>query len=431
MKKYTGFWLKRARNKAGLLQKELSGDRFTRSYISMVEIGEAGLSTDARLYITRKLKLPKSYFDSGLFTDEKKELEKLIKAVDILTDYQKYEEAKSFVLKALSIIEEVKNDNYKNIFLLKLARINILIGEFKKAKDDLNEVIRYFEEEKDFENLAYANYWTGILHLERKNYEDAVFLFNKAIEENSKQKKLDLSLKARSLVGIAQIYRHIENYKGAKVNSLKAIKIAKKSKDDYILAMSYWEYSLLLHRDGKYQEAIKYYDLAAPIYKKLGYERLYLGVIINLMSLYHYIKDYDKTIKLTSEIIKISEDKKYEKELAYALLNGAKAKRDKGSLDESESDLKKAIILFEKLKDNRMLGEAHMALALLYERKKENDLAIKNFNKATNLFKELIQPTYILSSYGEIIEYYKNINNLNKEREYTKKLINKIKRIKF
>jgi len=431
MKKYTGFWLKRARTKAGLLQKELSGDRFTRSYISMVEIGEADLSTDARLYITRKLKLPKSYFDSGLFTDEKKELEKLIKAVDILTDYQKYEEAKSFVLKALSIIEEVKNDNYKNLFLLKLARINILIGEFKKAKDDLNEVIIYFKEEEDYKNLANSNYWTGILYLERKNYEDAVFLFNKAIEENSKQKKFDLSLKARSLVRIAQIYRQIENYKGAKVYSLKAIKYAKKSKDDYILAMSYWEYSLLLHRESKYQEAIKYYNLAAPIYKKLGYERLYLGVIIKLVSLYHYIKDYDKTIKLTSEIIKISEDKKYEKELAYALLNGAKAKRDKGSLDESESDLKKAIILFEKLKDNRMLGEAHMALALLYERKKENDLAIKNFNKATNLFKNLSQPTYILSSYGEIIEYYKNINNLNKEREYTKKLINKTKRIKF
>ncbi|GAH59609.1 unnamed protein product, partial [marine sediment metagenome] len=170
MKKYTGFWLKRARNKAGLLQKELSGDRFTRSYISMVEIGEADLSTDARLYITRKLKLSKSYFDTGLFTDEKKELEKLIKAVDILTDYQKYEEAKSFVLKALSIIEEVKNDNYKNLFLLKLARINILIGEFKKAKDDLNEVIIYFKEEKDYKNLATSNYWTGILYLERKNY---------------------------------------------------------------------------------------------------------------------------------------------------------------------------------------------------------------------------------------------------------------------
>lgn len=431
MKKYTGFWLKRARNKAGLLQKELSGDRFTRSYISMVEIGEADLSTDARLYITRKLKLSKSYFDTGLFADEKKELEKLIKAVDILTDYQKYEEAKSFVLKALSIIEEVKNDNYKNLFLLKLARINILIGEFKKAKDDLNEVIIYFKEEKDYKNLANSNYWTGILYLERNNHEDAVFLFNKAIEENSKLKKPDLSLKARSLVRIAQIYRQIENYKGAKLNCLKAIKIAKKSKDDYILAMSYWEYSLLLHREGKYQEAIKYYDLAAPIYKKLGYERLYLRVIINLLSLYHYLKDYDKTIKLTSETIKISEDKKYEKELAYALLNGAKAKRDKGLLDEAESDLKKAIILFEKLKDNRMLGEAHMALALLYERKKENDLAIKNFNKATNLFKNLSQPTYILSSYGEIIEYYKNINNLNKEREYTKKLINKIKRIKF
>lgn len=431
MKKYTGFWLKRARNKAGLLQKELSGDRFTRSYISMVEIGEADLSTDAKNYITRRLKIPKSYFDTGLFTDEKKKLDELIIKIDILSDSQNYDEAHKLVKEALLISKEAKNDDYTNFLLLKLSRIYIEKKNLNKAEDILKKTNKYFKEEKDYKNLANSNYWTGILYLERKNYEDAVFLFNKAIEENSKLKKFDLSLKARSLVRIAQIYRQIENYKGARLNCLKAIKIAKKSKDDYILAMSYWEYGLLLHREGKYKEAIKYCDLAAPIYKKLGYERLYLGVIINLLSLYHYLKDYDKTIKLTSETIKISEDKKYEKELAYALLNGAKAKRDKGSLDEAESDLKKAIILFEKLKDNRMLGEAHMALALLYERKKENDLAIKNFNKATNLFKNLSQPTYILSSYGEIIEFYKNINNLNKEREYTKKLINKIKRIKF
>lgn len=90
MKKYIGYWLKKARNNSGLLQKELSEDRFTKSYISMVEIGKADLSTDAKSYITKGLKLPKSYFDTGLFKEEKEELYELITKIDILSDSQDF-----------------------------------------------------------------------------------------------------------------------------------------------------------------------------------------------------------------------------------------------------------------------------------------------------------------------------------------------------
>ncbi len=425
MKKYIYYWLKRARNKLKLKQKEVAGDKFTRSFISMVETGEVGLSYEARDYITKRLKLPKSYFDTGLFIDEKERLDELTYEIDKLTDAFKYDEALKKVTEALKISEEAKNDDYINLFSLKLARILLEKKQFKKAEDIFKKVNRYYSEEKDYKNLAHSMYWLGIIYMEREIYTDSLFMFNSAIEQNSKLKrKKDLSLKARATTKIAQIYRQTQNYKGAKVKIKEAIEIAKSSKDDYILAMTYWEYSFLLLLVGEYEKSISYYEKAAPIYKALGYERLTLQINNNLASLYHYTGSYDKAIDLTKKTIKISKDKGYDEELAYAYLKGAKAKRDKNLLNEAENDLKKSINLLEKLKDNRILGEAYMALGLLYKRKKENDKAILNFNKAVDIFKEIDKPAYLHSAYGEIIRFYKNMGNIDKEKEYIKNLVN-------
>ena len=440
MKKNTGHWLKRARTKAGLLQKDIAGDRFTRSYISQVEKGDAKLSPNARILITRKLKLPKSYFDTGLYTDEKKRLDGLIKDIDKLSDSYIYTKAENKALNALKISQEAKNDDYTNSLLIKLARIYIKTDRLNKAEDILEKTNEYYSEEKDFKNLAYSYYWTGIAYREKKKHRDAVLILNKSIEENYKLKrKKDLSLISRALSTMAQIYRINENYKAAKETIKEATEIALKSKDEYVIAMAYWEYGFLFHRIGEYEDSIKYYSLASPIYKKLGYEKLSLQVNNNIASLYHYKREYDKAIKLTKDVIKISKDKNYNKELAYAYLKGAKAKRDKNLLNEAEDDLNKAIVLFNKIKkEERMLGEAYMSLGLLHEKKKENDLAIKNFNKAVDIFKTIDQEIYINSAYGEIIRFYKSIGAIDEKREYaqdlintTNKLIDKTKKIIF
>jgi len=195
--------------------------------------------------------------------------------------------------------------------------------------------------------------------------------------------------------------------------------------------MAYWEYGFLLLLTAEYEKSISYYKKVYPIYKALGYEEISLQINNNLASLYHYIGSYNKAINLTKKTIKISKDKNYKEELAYALLKGAKAKRDKDLLDEAEYDLSKSINLLKELKDNRMLGEAYMALGLLYEKRKENDKAILSFNKAIEIFKELGQSVYINSAYGEIIGFYRDIGDLDKEREYTEELINITKRAKF
>ena len=432
MKKYTDYWLKRARKKIKITQKDLVGDRFKRQYISLVETGDVELSLGLRVYITKKLELPKSYFDTGLFRQEKERLDELTYEVDRLTDAFKYDEALKKVTEALKISEDAKNDNYINLFSLKLARVLLEKKKFKKAEDILKKTNRYYSEEKEFRKLAHSMYWLGIIYMEKEKYTDSLFMFNSTIEQSSKLKrKKDLSLKARGLTKIAQIYRQTQNYRGAKVKIKEAIKIAKASKDDYILAMAYWEYGLLLQRESKYSEAIKYYSLASPIYENLGYEKLSLQINNNLASLYQYIGDFDKAINLTKKTIKISKDKNYLEELAYAYLKGAKAKRDKELLDEAESDLNKSVTLLKKLEDNRILGEAYMALGLLHKKKKENDKAILNFNKAVEIFKDLDQPSYILSAYVEIMSFYKDIGSLDKEREYIEKLKDKIKRVMF
>jgi len=432
MNKNTGHWLKRARTKLKITQKDLAGDRFKRQYISMVETGDVDLSSGARVYITKKLKLPKKYFDTGLFKEEKERLDNLKEETSTLLDSLRFDEANKLIKEAVSISEEAKSDEYINHFLLKLAQVYIHDKKLKRAENILNKVNRYYKKEKDSKNLEYSYYWTGILYREKKECSNALFMFNNAIEENSKLKrKKDLSLEAKATSKIAQVYRHTKNYKGAKEKYKEAIEIAKKAKNNNVLATAYCRYSILLRRERKFQEAINFYEKALLIYRQLKQERNYLRINNNLADLHYYIGDYDKAINLANSTIKISREKNYKEELAYALLHRAKAKREKGLLDNSESDLKKSINLLEKLKDKRILAVAYMSLGLLYEVKKENDKAISYFNKAVDIFKVLDQPIFIHSAYGEIIRFYKEIGNYDKVMEHTQKLINLTKRIKF
>ena len=434
MKKYHGHWLKRARIKAGLKQKELAGDRFTRSYISIVEIGDAKLSADARDYITKKLKLPKLYFDNGLFKEEKEELNILTKEAEKLIKMQFFKKAEDKVLKAISISKEAKNDDYTNSFLSKLAIINMEKEDkdLKKAEDILGKVNRYYSKEKEFKNLAYSYYWTGILYMKRQKYTDAVYMYNSLIEINSKLKrKKDLSLQARATSKIAQVYREIENYRGARQKYEEAIKLAEKSKDDYVLGMTYWGYGLLLRRLGKYENAKDFYEKSLSIHEKLKDEKSLIKLNNNIANVCFYIGDYYKVILLTKNTIKISEEKNYNEQLAYALLFRAKAEREKNLLDKAESDIKRSIKLLKKIKDKRELGVAYMTQGLIYERKKEYDLAITSFNKAIDIFKDLDELVFINSAYSEIIRFYKDIGRLDKVSESMEKLINLIKKIKF
>ncbi|GAH92415.1 unnamed protein product [marine sediment metagenome] len=434
MKRYTSYRLKRARKKLKITQKDLAGERFKRQYISMIETGETELSYVAREYITKKLKLPKSYFDTGLFKEEKEELNILTKEAEKLIKMQFFKKAEDKVLKALEISKEAKNNDYINSFLLKLAIINMEKEDkdLKKAEDILGKVNRYYQEEKEFKNLAYSYYWTGVLHMKRQNYTDAVYMYSSSIEENHKlRRKKDLSLEARATSKIAQIYREIENYRGARQKYKEAIKLAEKAKDDYVLGMTYWGYGLLLRRLGEYEKAKDFYEKSLSIHEKLKDEKSLIKLNNNIANVCFYIGDYYKVILLTKNTIKISEEKNYNEQLAYALLFRAKAEREKNLLDKAESDIKRSIKLLKKIKDKRELGVAYMTQGLIYERKKEYDLAITSFNKAIDIFKDLDELVFINSAYSEIIRFYKDIGGLDKVSESMEKLINLIKRIKF
>ncbi|GAG60611.1 unnamed protein product, partial [marine sediment metagenome] len=125
MKKNTGHWLKRARTKLQITQKDLVGDRFKRQYISMIETGDVDLSPGVRVYITKKLKLPKKYFDTGLFKKEKERLDYLKEETNTLLDSLRFDEANKLIKEAVSISEEAKSDEYINHFLLKLVQVYI------------------------------------------------------------------------------------------------------------------------------------------------------------------------------------------------------------------------------------------------------------------------------------------------------------------
>ena len=62
IKSQLGQRIKERRKKLGMTQAQLCGDYMTRNMLSRIETGDANPSLDTLMFISRKLKMPPSYF---------------------------------------------------------------------------------------------------------------------------------------------------------------------------------------------------------------------------------------------------------------------------------------------------------------------------------------------------------------------------------
>lgn len=137
IKSQLGQRIKDRRKKLGMTQSQLCGDYMTRNMLSRIETGDANPSLDTLMFISRKLKMPPSYF---LCRDAKEEAEysKIVKIKDARRTL-----ATGQYKKCLDICEELPSDDDEISFII--AYSHTMAGLELFDKGELREALFHLD----------------------------------------------------------------------------------------------------------------------------------------------------------------------------------------------------------------------------------------------------------------------------------------------
>ncbi len=174
-----------------------------------------------------------------------------------------FEKAISQVNIGIMITKQKGNDSLSTLCLIERGKALSLMGDYNKAKNDLEKAVALLGQKKDSKLLPYAYYWLAQLANNENDFQGAIEYYEKVQDIYLSTKQYDRYAIASESIGIA--YYYLKEYDKALENYQKGLKTTINANQKVIflddIAAVYWkkkDYALAFEN---YQKALS----VAPI----------------------------------------------------------------------------------------------------------------------------------------------------------------------
>ncbi|HHW58303.1 MAG TPA: helix-turn-helix transcriptional regulator [Clostridia bacterium] len=426
--------IREERKRQFLKQGDLSGDEFSKGYISLIEKGKISPSLKALNFIAQKLNKPVVYFlDEDYIEKEelKKELAKYKNILEKFLTAQQAFDSKNYE-EAIRLYHDVlanSTDEYSSYLInFYLAKSYFAIKDYMKVLEILDKIHPYFEKNFFNEILVEIHYMKGLSLGNLQKFQSSLENYLKALAGFEKYYLKNAELKSRILFSIANLYSKMGEFIKARDYYIKCLEYSTQIKAVDFIALSNNGLGLVNHELKQYKDALKYIRRAILIsktlnlkedianeYNYLGFvytdlrkyniaEKYFLksysmykdlqnkrGMAYNLTEIgkiYYLREDYNKALKYLNESLEIVKEIGEEEEMGriYTILGNLHLKQEEFEL--SEKELLKSVEILKKLGLKKDLSEAYKGLGNLYIALKNPEEAKKYFNQSIELLYE-------------------------------------------
>lgn len=231
-------------------------------------------------------------------------------------------------------------------------------------------------------------------------------------------------------------YFYYKNYQSALTEYLKAYQYSKNSKDDYLKYKIIYQMGLVKSYLGYYNEAIEHFKECISYFEpktKGNYhpntlynaKKGYLNSLHQIAACYRNEKDYKKADSIVDIGLRLSaQSKDFSLEEAYFLKCKGISEFNHKNYNASRDFLLKGLPILNKNEDFYWVSVSDFYLGKNYLGLGKEDFAIRQFKKVDSIFqkRKFIVPE-LLENYNFLIKYYQKKKDLEKELEYSKKLL--------
>ena len=345
----------------------------------------------------------------------------LLKLAHIYYQTSKYEEAKEFYEKALSIAIDTGSDPGVGICYGNLGTVFKSLGQYSKAEEYLQKALVIHKEIGDKEGEA-SNYGNlGTVFYSVGKYTKAEEYLQKALV--IRKEIGDKKGEASDYGNLGTVFLAVGQYTNAQDYLQKALVIKKETGDKEGEASANGNLGTVFYSVGKYTKAEEYLQKALVIRKEIGDKKGEASDYGNLGTVFQAVGQYTKAEEYLQRALVIHKEIGDKQGEASAYGNLGTVLLSVGQYTKAEEYLQKAQVIRKGIGDKEGEASDYGNLGAVFQSVGQYTNAQDYLQKALVIKKETGDKKGQASSYGNLGTVFKSLGQYTKAEEYLQKAL--------
>ena len=379
---------------AGLTQAELGGDRFTKEYVSQVELGKTKPSAAAMVWLAERLGVERTALEGDSGPSARAACEVVVARAEAAVEARRYAEAVDELLRVRSGVESSGDGLLALRHGMALGWALHHLGRLEEAADVLGAAASSVtDEEGAAADHADALYRLGVVRFKMGSHATAVALLDEALRLAGTADRTSDALRVRILNTRAKIRRRQKDFTAAAEDVQQALELARALDDDRVLAETYLDASLVAERRNEYTRARDFAERSKALFERVS-DHEYVGKLLNNLGQLHAITGRpDEAVPLLRESFRIAVEQDNRVDAAFAASSLASARLHSGDPEGAIESANRAIELLGGRAEYRqeegnarlVMGKAHLGLDRIDEAERDFEAAAGCFTAVESI----------------------------------------------
>jgi tetratricopeptide (TPR) repeat protein len=395
------------RTGAGLTQADLGGDRFTKEYVSQVELGKTRPSEAALVWFAARLGVDRVALEGHGGPSERAACEARLARAEAEIEGHRYDRALA-ELDALAG-PVARTDDARIALRHAQARGWALhqVGLMDEALTALADARAHAEALGPAERAGVL-YRIGVVRYKLGSLATAVSLLDEALRLAEQADEPSDALRARIFNARAKIRRRQKDFTAAAEDVEQALELAHALNDDRVLAETFLDASLVAERRNQYALARQYAERSKALYERVA-DQEYVGKLLNNLGQLRAITGKpEEAVPLLRESFRIAVEQDNRIDAAFAASSLASARMHSGDVEGAIESGNRAIELLSGREEYREEeGNARMVIGRALLVLDRVDEAERSFKQATDAFQAVETVSHLAGAWvalGDVAE---------------------------
>ena len=374
------------RVEAGLTQAELGGERFTKEYVSQVELGKTKPSDAAVAWFAARLGIERAVLEGESGSSARTACEAGLARAEAELESHRYELALRELEGLAAPVVRAGDDRIRLRHAQARGWTLQNLGRLDEALADLAEARGYAERLTALDR-AIVLYRIGMVRYKMGSLATAVSALDEALRMAEGSDRPSDALRARIFNARAKIRRRQKDFTAAAEDVQHALELAHALNDDRVLAETLLDASLVAERRNEYTLARDYAERSRALFERVS-DHEYVGKLLNNLGQLKAITGQPAdAVPLLQESFRIAVEQDNRIDAAFAASSLASARMHSGDLQGAIESGNRAIELLGDREDYREEeGNARMVIGRVLLTLGREDEAERSFKAAATCF---------------------------------------------
>ncbi len=356
--------LRTLRRSAGLSQAELGAGRFSKEYVSQIELGKTRPSAATIEWLAERLDADSAFLEHGVSRVDAERLDAALGEAERLLEIGLYAEA----VHDFAAARELASSNVDARARLRLelgdAWARLRSGDLDGAESRL-EVAATTALGAAFSDLDRASvvFEIGVLRYMQSQIPEAITLLDQALVLAEGSVAPSDRLRSDVFHWRARCHRRTRDWPAADDDIVRALELAEACADERRTAEALFQASLVAQRQGRWAHARTNAERAREVFAALGDRATVARLSNNLAGLSHLLGDTQVAVELLDEAFETFVELDLPVDAGYVCSSLAEMRLEAGDPETSELQARKALDLLGARVDHlQEVGTAQLTL---------------------------------------------------------------------